>query len=310
MSYHPWEPDRRLDVEIARSVIRAGFPHVNVTRLDYVGSGWEFDVFAAADGWAFRFPRRAEYQELFGREEPVLALARSVLPAEIAVPLVELTGTPSREFPYTFAGHRYIEGVAADAVHPSRQAELARGIAAAFGAIHSVPIAVAREAGVPDANPPSEGAYEWFRRNLAGALQLTDSNRTVRHAVRWVSELEEPLRFPGAGPTRFTHNDVSADHLVVDGSTGRLAGIIDWTFTCLGDPAMDFVSCALFGGWGFVERVLAHYPATVDDGFLVRLHYAARLGSVMWLGLAQQEGRDVGRYIVWVENAFTPERAS
>jgi aminoglycoside 2''-phosphotransferase len=309
MSYHPWEPDRQLGVEIARSVIRAAFPRIDVTRVEPVGSGWEFDVFVTADGWAFRFPRRAEYQSLFEREEPVLALARSVLPPETAVPLVELTGAPSLEFPYAFAGHRYIEGVAADALDPSLHAELARGIAAALGAIHSVPIAAARAARVPDANPPNEGAYEWFRRNLAGASQLTDADRTVRHAVRWVSELDEPLRFR-AGPTRFTHNDVSADHLVVDGSTGRLAGIIDWTFTCLGDAAMDFVSCALFGGWGFVERVLAHYPGTVDDGFLERLHYAARLGSVMWLGLAQQEGRDVGRYIAWVENAFAPESAS
>lgn len=309
MSSHPWEPDRQLNVEIARSVIRAAFPRVDVTRLDPVGSGWEFDVFVTADGWAFRFPRRAEYQSLLEREEPVLALARSVLPTETAVPLVELTGAPSLEFPYTFVGHRYIEGVAADSVHPNLHAELARGIAAALGAIHSVPIAAARAAGVPEANPPGEGAYQWFRRNLAGASQLTDSDRTVRHAVRWVSELDEPLRFR-SGPTRFTHNDLSPDHLVVERSTGRLAGILDWTFTALGDAASDFVTCATFGGWGFVERVLAHYPDTVDDGFHERLRYAARLLSVMWLGQAQQNGGDVGKHIIWVENAFAPETSS
>jgi hypothetical protein len=86
MSYHPWEPDRLLSVEIARSVIRAAFPRVDVTRVEFVGSGWEFDVFVTADGWAFRFPRRAEYQSLLDREGPVLALARSVLPPETAVP--------------------------------------------------------------------------------------------------------------------------------------------------------------------------------------------------------------------------------
>ena len=309
MSSHPWEPDRLLDVEIARSVIRAAFPRVDVTRLEFVGAGWEFDVFVTADGWAFRFPRRAEYQSLFEREAPVLALARSVLPAETAVPLVELTGAPSPKFPYTFAGHRFIEGVAADSVHPSLHAELARGIAAALSAIHSVPLAVARAAGVPAANPPNEGAYEWFRRNLAGASQLIDSDPTVRHAVRWVSELDEPLRFR-TGPTRFTHNDFWPDHLVVDPSTGRLAGILDWTFTALGDPASDFVPCATFGGWGFVEQVLAHYPGTLDDGFRERLRYAARLLSVMFVGQAQQNGGDAGRYIMWVKKAFAPESPS
>jgi hypothetical protein len=101
MSSKPWEPDRPLNVEIARSVIRAAFPHVDVSRVEYVGSGWEFDVYVTADGWAFRFPRRVEYQSLFEREAPVLALARSILPRETAVPLVELTGVASREFPYT-----------------------------------------------------------------------------------------------------------------------------------------------------------------------------------------------------------------
>ena len=309
MSSHPWEPDRQLNAEIARSVIRAAFPRVDVRRVEPVGSGWEFDVFVTADGWAFRFPRRAEYQSLFEREAPVLALARSVLPPETAVPLVELTGAPSPEFPYTFAGHRYIEGVAADSVHPSLHTELAHGIAAALGAIHSVPIATARAAGVPEANPPGEGAYEWFRRNLAGALQLKDSDPTVRRAVRWVSELDEPLRFQ-AGPTRFTHNDFWPDHLVVEPATGRLAGILDWTFTAMGDAAMDFVSCALFGGWGFVERVLAHYPATVDDGFRERVRYAAWLLSVMGLGQARMNGGDVARHIIWVENAFASESSS
>src|SRR5215475_5816319 len=132
MSSHPWQPDRVLTADIARSVIRGAFPRVDVTQLEFVGAGWEFDVFRTADGWAFRFPRRAEYQSLLEREAPVLALARSILPPETAVPLVELNGAPSPEFPYIFAGHRYIEGVPADAIDSSLYAELTRSIAAAL----------------------------------------------------------------------------------------------------------------------------------------------------------------------------------
>lgn len=36
---------------------RAGWQHL--------GSGWEFDVYVTPDGWAFRFPRRAEYASAF-----------------------------------------------------------------------------------------------------------------------------------------------------------------------------------------------------------------------------------------------------
>lgn len=280
-----------------------------MTQLDLLGSGWEFDVFITADGWAFRFPRRAEYEYLFDRERPVLALARSALSPKTAVPLVELLGGPSLEFPYRFAGHRFIEGVAADSIDPRLHAETARTIGAALGAIHSVPIAGARAAGVREMGPPGEGAYQWSRRNLTGASQLIGSERVVHHAVAWVLELDDPLR-PLEAPMRFTHNDLSPEHLVVEPSTGRLAGVLDWTSTMLGDAARDFVTFATFGGWGFVERVLAHYPGTVDGGFRERLRYMARLLSVMWLGEAQQNGGDVRRAITWVENAFDADAAS
>jgi aminoglycoside phosphotransferase (APT) family kinase protein len=83
-----------------------------------------------------------------------------------------------------------------------------------------------------------------------------------------------------------------------------LAGILDWTSTALGDAARDFVTFATFGGWDFVERVLVHYPGTVDGAFRERLRYMARLLSVMWLGEAQQNGGDVRKHLTWVENAF------
>jgi aminoglycoside phosphotransferase (APT) family kinase protein len=273
-----------------------------------VGSGWEFDVFVTADGWAFRFPRRAEYQGLFDREGPALALARAALPPEIAVPRVELLGAPSLAFPYRFAGHRFIEGVAADAVPASGRAETARTIGAALGAIHSVPVTAARAAGLCEMRPPDEGAYDWFRRNLTGARQLIHHSGTAHRAVAWVSALDDPLR-PLAAPLRFVHNDLSPEHLVVQPSTGRLVGILDWTFPALGDPARDFVACATFGGWGFVERVLAHYPGAVDAGFRERLRYMARFLSVMWLGEAQLNGGDVRKHVTWLENAFDAEAA-
>src|SRR5688572_8324073 len=196
MSTPPWKPDRDVDVNVARSVIHGAFPDVDVARLRYLGSGYEFHVFATTDGWAFRFPRRAEHDALFDREQPVLELARSALPPDIAVPLVERLGAPSREFPYRFAGHRLIEGVVADTVRITLRTELARSIGAALGAIHAVPLDGARAAGVTTVGyPPNDGALEWFRQNLAAASALVGSSPVVRDAVAWVSELD-PLQPP------------------------------------------------------------------------------------------------------------------
>jgi len=119
-----------------------------------------------------------------------------------------------------------------------------------------------------------------------------------------------PLRALDA-PARFTHQDLSPEHLVVAPSAGRLTGILDWTSAALGDAALGdaaraFVTCAAFGGWDFVERVLAHYPATVDAGFRERLRYMGRLLSVMWLGEARLNGGDLAKHVAWVEHAFAP----
>lgn len=299
----PSQPDRLLDLDAARSAVRACFPHVDVAGLRPLGSGWEFDVFRTDDGWAFRLPRRAECDLLFDTERPVLALARHALAPHVAVPGVELLGGPTPAFPYRVAGHRVIEGVAADAVGPALREATARTLGAALGAIHAVPVSAAREAGVHANGPPGEGAYHWYRGNLAGASRLAASEPVVRDALAWLERQPDPLQ-PLEAPVRFTHNDLSPSHLVVDAATGRLVGILDWTYTLLGDAARDFVTPATYGGWGFVERVLAHYPGDVDPGFRDRLRFMARVLSVMWLGEAVQNGGDVRRHVAWVGNAF------
>jgi aminoglycoside phosphotransferase (APT) family kinase protein len=245
MGLPAWAPDRDLDLDTARSVIRAAFPDVDVTRLRPLGSGWEFEVFATTDGWAFRFPRQAAHDALFDRERPVLELVRLALPPDVALPVVERLGAPSRDFPYRFAGHLLIEGVAADDIPVALRIELARSMAAALGAIHAVSIDDARAAGVTTVGPPDGGALEWFYLNLESA------------------------------------------------STGRLAGILDWTYSVIGDAARDFVACAAFGGWDFVEQVLRHYPGRVDADFRHRVRYMAQWLSVIWLGEAVRHEGDV-----------------
>jgi aminoglycoside phosphotransferase (APT) family kinase protein len=303
MSLLPWEPDRHLDAGIARSVIRDAFPDIDVQELAPLGSGWEFDAFVTKDVWVFRFPRRAEYQNLFDRERPALALARSVLPGHVSVPLVELIGAPSSQFPYSFAGHRLIEGVSADTVDPGVYGEMARSIGEALGSIHSVRPDQALAAGLSEVEPPDEGAREWFRRNLAGATRLAPTDPTVAEAIDWVSELDDPLRSFEA-PPRFSHQDLSPEHLLVSPSDGRLIGILDWTDAAVGDAARDFVTCATFGGWKLVELVLRSYPLSLDAGFRERLAFMARLLSVMWLGDVVLNGADVDKHVTWVRNAF------
>ena len=317
MSVPPWAADRPLTREAAAAAIHACFPAIDVPELEQIGSGWEFDAFLTADDWVFRFPRRAECAALFEPERRVHRLVAAALPREIAVPRVQRMGRPTPDFPYPFAGHRFIRGVAADVVDVTLMPMVARAIGAALGAIHAIAEHDARAAGVVAMDEDDVGRQAWLARGVRIASGLRGTDPVVDRAVTWIGQVQlPPIRF--AGPLRFIHHDLSPEHLIIDAATGHLAGILDWTDAILGDAARDFVFLVTWRGWAFAERVLRSYPHTVDDGFGDRLEFMARLLSVMWLADAHEQGGDLGKHIAWVHNAFesrrpthrTPERDS
>lgn len=299
----PWNVDRPLTLRTARSVVRAAFPEAAAASLEWVGSGWEFDAYRTSDDWLFRFPRRADVVSLFEREGPILELARSVLPPSVSVPRVTVVRHAVPEFPYPIAAHPYIPGARADDVSDALRPALAESIGEALAAIHSVPEAAARAAGLVELDRDEPGRVEWLTWGSAGVRALNDRDGTLNEAVEWLSQVDDPLRRLEA-PLRMIHHDVSPEHLLVDPETGRLVGILDWTDAILGDPARDFAALVPFAGWGFVEDVLGHYPLETDEGLRDRLGFMVRLLPLMWLGHAYVREEEVGPLVAWVKNCF------
>lgn len=98
---------------------------------------------------------------------------------------------------------------------------------------------------------------------------------------------------PFDGQPRLIHQDVGVDHLIVDPSTGRLAGILDWTDTILGDPARDFVFLVIWKGWDLAEETFQSYAHHVDQAFRERLRFMSRLLSIMYLTLARESNTSI-----------------
>jgi aminoglycoside phosphotransferase (APT) family kinase protein len=303
MSRPPWEADRPLTPEMARAAIDQRFPMIDTRNLELLGAGWEFDAYAA-DGWVFRFPRRAESATVFDRERGVHELAASALSRRVLVPKVELVGESTAEFPYPFAGHRLIRGVTADALGSALLPTFARDIGAALGAMHAIPLSDARRAGVVESEPDDLGRQTWLAEGLRAAEQARGSDPVVDRALDWGSAFAWPSTLFDA-PLRFIHQDLGTDHVIVDPSTGHLVGIIDWTDAIIGDAARDFVFLVAWQGWAFAEEVLRSYPHTVDDGFRHRLDLMAKVLTIVWLGIAQTQGADVSKPIDWVHNTFS-----
>lgn len=301
MSSPPWAADRNLTPDTASAVIKASFPAIDTEQIEHLGSGWEYDAFLTRDGWVFRFPRRKEYAGHFEQERRVHRLVSSVLPADVSVPQVEVIGRSGVGFPYRFAGHRFISGVTADAIDSNLLPELARDVGIALGAIHSISEEAARAAGIREMDADDlAGRFGW----VEAAFALHRLDPVVDLALEWFREIPLPTA-PFDGHPRLIHQDMGVDHLIIDPNTGRLAGILDWTDTILGDPARDFVFLVTWKGWDLAEETFRSYPHHVDQAFRERLGFMSRLLSIMYLTLANEQHFDLTSCVEGVRNAFT-----
>ena len=311
LSTHSSEPDVNyvppppMASEKAASLIAAAFPGVDTTSVRYIGSGTQFDVFSTSDDWAFRFPRWDWCGDLFEPEARIHEFVRKVLPERIGLPQAQLVAEPSERFPWRFAGHRFLPGVAANTVDEALVPTVAREIAEFLGTLHSVPGAVAEAAGFREITLEEAGRREWVDHGVAVSTRLRGIDPVIDAAIDWLRAA--PMPSPFFGERRLIHCGLGPDHLLVDPTNGAIRGVIDWTDASIGDAASDFVFLVTWRGWPFAEEVLALYPRRVDSDFRTRLRWMSQWLSMMWLAFAPEQGRDMQKDIAGVHNAFATD---
>lgn len=225
-----------LDERQVRLLLSAQMPQLAGLPVRCVAEGHDHELFAAGGEWLVRFPRRAERSVWLERELSIMALVARSVPS--GVPRPELTAGPSNAYPYPFFAYRRIPGVAADLSPVSNARGLAADIGHVLDALHRVN---------PGQIPPTPAGWrratlEDERRGLVAcggaAARMLTRELAGRAEPYLTGSVAPPAR---QAPSRFVHNDICPDHLIVDPSTGRLAGIIDFTDAMLGDPLVDFV---------------------------------------------------------------------
>ena len=112
-------------------------------------------------------------------------------------------------------------------------------------------------------------------------------------------------------PCCVIHNDLGADHLLVDPETGRATAILDFGDLSIGDPANDFVGLPAWLGWSFLREVLHAYGPVDDASFFERIEFLARACTLVWLGEAARtpehsRAADLAKHRSWVERTFDP----
>jgi aminoglycoside 2''-phosphotransferase len=283
--------EESLTAKSARGVIVSAFPEFRGTSVEPLDEGWDFRVFEVDGSWVFRFPKReASIAKLYMERQLLPGLGKWV---SLPVPNYEYFCESHRSSMGPFAGYKKLPGGGGDTSKMVDRKRVAGQLGVFLSRLHTYPVDIARGAGVPEARDLvahwRDRAREQLRR-----LDDLDMNRDI---LRRYLEKDMPVSFQGA--PSLVHNDLWAEHILIDTCSGGVSGVIDWGDAVIGDSAMDFACLYAWYGESWLQDILAHYSGTLDAEVISRSRYLAACAAIHCITL----GRDMGR-IQWVEAGY------
>ena len=300
----PWESDRELDPAMVRMMAEAFLPDLPQYEIQYVGSGWCNDVYNLNSEWILRFPRRRDVLSNLKKEAGVSAFL---------IPLLKETGVPIPDFsiisppidcgfPYSFGAYPMIPGVSGGTrIRPVTDwSKFAKSLGNFLTTLHSIPTTNTRDLDVHERRPLE--CLQWLdqKADVTRFINSLKDEALSRNAQWFESKPPEPY----SGRLRFTHDDLSPEHILINPDDGAITGIIDWEDATIGDPVSDFITLPFWIGWDNTQRVLDHYRLEIDKGFQERLEYASRISSLVWLYDESKRNDDVSLQKWYVSNVF------
>jgi aminoglycoside phosphotransferase (APT) family kinase protein len=230
-------------------------------RIVLEDAGYDYEVLIVDDEWAFRFPRRSGVVAALEVEIALLPELAPTLPC--AVPRFEHIVLE----PVFCVGYRAIEG---EPLSPDSTHEAARDVGLFLSALHAFDVDRAHDLGVE--RPGWQQSYiaqcAEFERLVA--VRLDPAERAV--AAQMFHDGIDVL--DGFEPV-LLHADLGAEHLLC--ANGRLAGVIDWGDTRIGDPALDFAWLVYGTQPTFVRALAESYSGCIDERFRSRALFYHRL---------------------------------
>jgi aminoglycoside phosphotransferase (APT) family kinase protein len=224
---------REIGASVARRLVDSQFPQwadlpIAPVELD----GWDNRTFRLGDELTVRLPSGEWYAKQVAKEQRWLPALAPRLPLPIPAPVAQ--GEPDAEFPHPWSVYRWLDG------EPASRAPIAD--LTAFATTLAGFLVALGEADATDGPGPGEhiffrgGPLSTYEREALDALDaLGDEVRGDDCRAVWEDAMasaweREPVWF---------HGDVATGNLLV--RDGRLAGVIDFGSSGVGDPACDTV---------------------------------------------------------------------
>jgi aminoglycoside phosphotransferase (APT) family kinase protein len=245
-----------IDVALVRRLVSAQFPQWRDLPIRPVTSnGWDNRTFRLGDHLAVRLPSAARYRHQVEKEQRWLPILAPRLPLPIPSPVA--LGRPGDIYPWHWSIYRWLEGDPAATAPIADQPRFAHDLAQFLIALQQINVT----------NGPEPGPHNFFR---GGSLAVYDQETrraldvlgTRVDAARARPVWDTALSSTWSRPPVWVHGDVSAGNLLV--TRGRLAAVIDFGSSVVGDPA-----CDLAIAWTFFDaqsRRAFRDALHLDDG--------------------------------------------
>ena len=167
-------------------------------------------------------------------------------------------------------------------------ARAARGIGGVLGGLlsvlHGVPARV-----VSDLVPRDEVTPAQWLEEAAGWYGAVRAHLSTPRAAAVARFLDDAPPRP-CGDLVFSHNDLGAEHVLVDDSW-TVTGVIDWTDAAITDPAYDFGLLLRDLGPAAFESAVAEYRRDPSEGLVERAWFYARATLLEDLAFGIREHR-------------------
>jgi len=222
-----------IDAALVARLIARQFPqwsHLPVTPVEF--DGHDNRTYRLGTELTVRLPTAEGYVAAVEKENRWLPVLAPSLPVPVPEPVA--VGEPGEGYPYPWSVRRWLDGEVARPDRIADMAEFAESIAEFLKALWRI----------DPTGGPAAGAHSFYRgasprfyddetrRSLAALDGLID---TTTAAEVWAAALATTWDRP---PVWF-HGDVASGNLLV--RDGRLAAVIDFGTSGVGDPACDLV---------------------------------------------------------------------
>jgi len=251
--------------------------------VSHLDEGWDFQVFEVDGEWLFRFPKREESASRLKKEYRLLPDLSTWV--SLPIPCHEWFSENLEGSNWPFAGYKKLPGIPADIVEAVDWPTVARQLGVFLAELHAYPVGRAEAAGVPRER---NSLTRWRDQALAGLERIVDLGVSRSDLSSYLKS--EAPRHSNDVP-RLVHNDLWAEHVLIDQHTGCVSGIIDWGDAAIGDPTVD-LGCifAQYGEQG-LRDVLTYYSGPLGRDVNRGARYLAACLAIRNITLGQDLAR-------------------